>query len=302
MSNEQGCLFFNFGGGCVVRLLVALHSLRRLYSGPVTVFLQTDDQWNQQAEPEIRRYADVRWIDFSQKARRNIKCAIKPFLFRHSPYQHSLMFDGDLLFQQSPQPLLDLLINGRSDGLLLTRFSTWNTDGGKMQKRVRNFYPWLRPHEQALLDAQVPGWPKIPAINLGVCGWSRGQNQVLDTWEWLMEKKSGMHLADEVSANCVCAIHKVLLAESRWNESCLYRTDDPSKAAILHFHGSKHCGYRPSSWRWVKYLAEMLEAGSTVDRWFGWDDRSLQGFLRENPRWREAILKHDRIEGPGWIG
>jgi hypothetical protein len=305
---HRGYCFFNFGGGCALRLLAAVTSLR-LYDRltPIHFFLQEKDEWNLKLEPSLLALAQpcsVQHLDFSGEAKKNLKCAIKPMLFRNSPFEQTLLFDGDLLFQDSPLPLFGLMEALGAD-LLVTRFSTWNTDGGKMQKRVRNFYPWLRPREQQLLDARLPGHDKIPAINIGVLGLAVSDcTCVLDDWEWLMKKKSGMHLADEVAANCIMAIHRerVVAAPSQWNESCLFKTDDPEKAKILHYHGNKHCGYRDSSWRWIRHVAKMLDDRPGLESVLSWPDRAFQAFVQDNPNWRRVIAKYMRILKPGWEG
>lgn len=308
---SQGAAFFNFGGKCVLRLLVALDSLRNHYEGPVTIFLKNGCKHSKEAEPDLAKYGDIVWDDFESKAKRNVKCAVKPHLFRQSPYDKTIMFDGDMLFRSQIDTLFQVFGIIRDPetealhsgpGMLLTRFSTWHTDGGKMQKRVRGFYDWLTPTQQRLLNCRaasgeaMPQEMKIPAINLGLVGWDSRYTDMMNDWEWLLDKRAGKHLADEVSANCMIAMYpgQIAVAKSEWNESCVYKTDDPTKAKILHFHGNKHASpLRPSSRFWLCYLANMLEDGIIDEKYLDWGDASLSDNLKANPN-----LLQDALEWP----
>jgi len=302
---STGCTFFNFGGGCMVRLLVALDSLRQFYAGPVTVFL-AKDEWCAKARKDIEKYASVYEFDFHETVeahiqakadhvvKRNLKSVIKPQLFRLSPYDHTLMFDGDLLFQASPEPLLAHLVDGK--GFLVTQFSSWHTDGSKMSKRVQRAWPHLTKADKRVLQG------KLPAVNIGVMGWSKGYEQTIDDWENMTIKLAGQHIADEIACQVTYHRHKHIVVGPEWNDSCFYTASKLDATKILHFHGGKHCGYRPSSWRWLQHLAKMLREGrsSGIRDFLTWSDKSLLAFIKDNPTWEEIIHAVGHVKSPGW--
>lgn len=292
---SSGILFFNFGQSCVLRLIVAVRSLRDHYKGPCTVLLANDDPGSDVASQELSDLVDVRYFDLQRLSKRNLKCVIKPSLFKQSPYDRSLMFDGDMLFQADPTKVLQAL-DAPDAGLLLSRFSTWNTDGRKMQKRVSQFYEWLPPATERRLRG------KTPAINLGLVGWDSSYSDVLEEWEWLTMKRAGKHLADEVAANCMLAHSSdVQTVGPEWNESCIFGTmEEAADAKILHFHGNKHCGYRPSSFRWLTYLARAVDSGliRNFELIKDWPDKSFKAFLSDNPDWVERLLKYGKVDQP----
>lgn len=292
---SEGITFFNFGGGCMVRLLVALDSLRQHYSGPVTLQLAKGDQNNEQAAPDLSQYADIQWFDMKRLAKRNLKSVLKPTLFKISPYDSTLMLDGDLLIQRDPGEILSAV---QGHGLLVTQFSSWKCNGGRMRKRVGRCAEWLWPSDMKYLSG------KWPAINIGVMGWDKGFPDAMADWEWMTMKLAGQHIADEVAAQVIFHRHNHIVADETWNSSCLYGLQPPEKAAILHFHGGKHVGYRPSSWRWMAALADLIESKKIrlMDRYLTWGDKSLLAFLKDNPDWIRTIRVHGRIEKAGWTG
>ncbi len=278
----SGLVFFNFGGGCVVRLLVALHSLRKYYSGNVHVFIAEDD------------YADVYEKDVAAVATttsrfnlhatveksvgnvtRNLKSVIKPELLRNSPYDHTLICDGDLLFQASPEPLLWRLENGV--GFIVTQFSTWKTNGNKMSKRVQRAWDFITPADKKILEG------RHPAINIGVVGWSKGNDAVINDWEHITDCLAGQHIADEIACQVVFHRHPHLVVGPEWNESCFYYAGAVKKAKILHFHGNKHCGDRESSRAWLQAFQDLRDSGKVISlsTYLTWNDKALLDYLRK---------------------
>lgn len=285
---DKGITFFNFGGGCIVRLFVALDSLRNHYGGPVTLQLAKNDRFNEEAVADLQQYADIQWFDLERLAGRNLKSVLKPSLFKASPYNATLMLDGDLLIQRDPQPLLEMISPQRP--LLVTAFSDWNCDGGRMRKRVKRCEEWLWPSD---MDRIMDPDHKHRAINLGVIGWDKSGTGVLADWEWMTMKLAGQHIADEVACQCVYHRHGHYVAPETWNSSCFYGLEDPAEAAILHFHGNKHTSpNRPSSRRWIRHLAVLNATGKVkgMGKYLKWPDKALTEQLRKDRKLLDKAL------------
>lgn len=258
----RGITFFNFGGSCVARLLVALHSLRKHYSGHVTVFLAQNDRFNIRAQADIAWFADIKWFDLESLAQRNMKCVIKPALFEMSPYDTTLMMDGDMLFQANPAELFEPL---EANGFLLTKFSTWNTDGSKMSARIEKFRDTFSPAEWGIISSRDPSRGKMPAVNIGVMGFSRNHPSCAGTlarWKELTLQVAGQHMADEHAAQVLYPMVPHVLVGAEWNQSCVYPSDkDYSKAKVIHFHGHKESEpTRGSSRRWLTAFEDLVAA------------------------------------------
>lgn len=259
---SAGLVFFNFGGACAARLFVALHSLRQYYDGPVTVFLAQQDAYCRIVEADVRHFADVCWFDIHTPARRHIKCVLKPTLFELSPYEHTLMVDADVLFQASPEPLFS---DVEKYGLVVTKFSTWHTDGHRMRHRIQRFKPHLTDDEWRIAASEDPKRGKIPAINIGVVGMSKSHASFASTrqrWEQLTMAAANTHMADEHALQVLFPLVSSVAVESMWNESCVFPARDFDDAKIIHYHGHKESEpTRPSSRRWLRAFERMARSG-----------------------------------------
>lgn len=258
-----GICFFNFGGSCVTRLLVALHTLRQHYKGEITVFLAKEDRFCDAIVEDIHEFdAGVLRFDLESIARRNLKCCIKPQLFKESPYDHTLMCDGDLVFRADPSELFAPL---EDKGLLVTKFSTWHTDGSRMRRRIARFQEHVAADTWRIAASEDPTYGKIAAINIGVLGWSKDKIQsipVMTRWTDLTLKTAGSHMADEHAMQVIYPRYAHHLAGPEWNESCQHPANhDFSQAKILHFHGNKESEPdRISSRYWLQAFEELARS------------------------------------------
>lgn len=175
----------------------------------------------------------------------------------------------------------------------MTQFSTWKTDGSRMRKRVQRAKDFLTPADMKVLNG------KHPAINIGVMGWSKPHIDVITDWENMTVNLAGQHIADEVACQVIYHRHPHVVVGPEWNESCNYNAGKVETAKILHFHGNKHCGYRISSFRWLKHFAQMLEKGvlDNPDLYLTWRDKALTGLIHKHKNWRHEILTTGRIKG-----
>lgn len=282
---SQGITFFNFGGSCVARLLVALHSLRKHYSGPIVVFLALGDRFNEACAEDIRQFADIRWFDLEAIAKKNMKCVIKPTLFEMSPYDTTLMMDGDMLFQGDPSVLFGIT---EQQGFLLTKFSTWNTDGAKMAARIEKFKGHFNAEDWLKISSGDPLVGKVPAVNIGVMGFSKGHPSYAGTlarWKELTLAVAGQHMADEHAAQVLVPLVPCSVVGAEWNQSCVYPSDkDYSKAKVIHYHGCKESEpKRASSRLWLQAFEDLARSRKCPGLmeyacWQG--DSLLSNFLR----------------------
>lgn len=278
----NGITFFNFGGSCVVRLFVALYTLRRHYMGPITVFLAKGDRFNERITSDLAELdVDYTWFDMEAIARRNMKCVLKPKLFQMSPYDTTLMMDGDMLFQGNPAELFPVL---EEKGFLVTKFSTWNTDGNKMLARIEKFRSHLTAEQWAhLTDGKV----KVPAVNIGVMGWVRGTDAVMQRWETLTMAVAGLHMADEHAAQVTYPFMPSAVVGPQWNESCVFPSNkDLSQAKVLHYHGGKHSDPKRASSRiWLRGLQDLMRSRRVTGlaEYLHWGDDAVLSNLTKVP-------------------
>ena len=173
-QKDRGCVFFNFGTTYIIRLFVALYSLRDVYDGPVTLMLNKSPEHEKLSKEMAQFNVDIQWFDVPSINR----FVLKPNLFRISPYKTTLMFDADLLFIRSFDELWQPL---EEKGVLITKSfpnpygiagTPENRGWGDRVKRLENTRPLLTDKEfrisrkRLLID-------KID-VNIEVMGYYRG--------------------------------------------------------------------------------------------------------------------------------
>lgn len=274
--NKNGIVFYNFGAKCVARLLVALYSLRRIYSGPVTLMLATNDDHNQRLSKQLEFLnIDIKWFNLDAKGtKRNVKSILKPYLFTLSPYENTLLIDADVVFLK---PFDELFKSIEEKGFLVTQFSNWVSSGRTMIKRLEILRGIFDDKQmQAALNDH-------PAVNIGVLGYNKPRgNKLLRKWAQVTEKLTGKFIADEIAMQGVYFWYDHFVAEEKYNYSCHYGKDF-NKANIVHYHGGKNSNpNRFSSRLWWGMVKELKDIkGSVIDYWLLQDPGAAQ-VLKEN--------------------
>jgi hypothetical protein len=234
---DSGVLLFNHATKHCARLVVALLSLRRHYTGPATI-LDTghSDGIIEKIAADKRLAVEVERIPF--KALRRHSCYVaKSGLWRHSPYEVTLFLDADTLVVKPIDGLLGIVADQKNPGWVVTRFSDWVTTGEIVSSRIKQ---WVNVECEGInvrrlirLSLESP----LPAVNTGIVGW-RADCEALERWERLTQAGWKCSFCDELAAQILLRQERHTLVASKFNSSPLYcRGDD---AVIHHAHGSKH--------------------------------------------------------------
>jgi hypothetical protein len=234
---SSGCLFYNHGTRCLVRLLVSLHSLRRHYQGPVAIACEgTPPEWF--SKPAAKMKAEI----ISAPVSNEYGLVKKSRVWRVSPFDTTLFLDADTLIRS---PVDFLLTKIQEHGLLATQFNDWHTYRGRMRRRIDQW--------QRVAGGLLPAvYDYRHAINTGIFGWKRG-NPAMPDYEAMTAKGLapgiGRKTLDEIALQLILPRHKHFLAGSEWNCGCVH--SDGRKAKIVHYHGHKHCRdeYNSDLWK-----------------------------------------------------
>lgn len=242
-----GLIYFTHGASHLARLLVSLHSLRKHYSGPVTI-LDTGESGGiiEKIAADERLRVEVQRIEFVQRRRNSAYC-MKSSLWRHSPYSATVFLDADTVVVRSIQPLLDIVADTKNSGFVVTRFGDWVTTGPIIQKRIERWRGIKVRSEPEKFEKSIDVEKLIklslesghPAINTGVIGWRDDTRKILGQWERLTHAGYRTPFTDELGAQLIIRQERHTLIDDRWNFSPLYG-QQKEKAAIYHCHGSKH--------------------------------------------------------------
>jgi hypothetical protein len=289
---KTGCMFFNFGDKCVARLLTAIYTLRRVYSGPITVALAKNDSANEKLVSDLKPFnVDIMWFDFELKVKRNLKSILKPSLFAQSPYETTLLFDGDLIFTK---PIDDLFTWTEKEGFLVTHFSEWYSHGPSMSKRIRRLDKVFNEKQiKAALD-------KHPAVNIGVLGYNKLKGgKLLRKWNQVTKEVAGIFIADEIAMQGVYFWYDHYMANGFYNYSCHFGKDF-DKAYIIHYHGNKHTNpQRYSSRLWWGAMQNIKKdyPSVNIDTWVKLDPQASE-VLKKTPH---EFLNNCKIDWDNYL-
>lgn len=282
MPADGGYLFFNHSTGCLARLVVAIHSLRKLE--PLAEICVLDTGTPEAAmilaaiDNDPRLILHLKRFEMKQ-LRRNSAYVAKAGLWRHSPFRNSLLVDADVLFLKSPEPLLEMVCDTSKPGFVLTKFSDWTCSGRTISSRLekwRNVKCDCVTDIGAIIDKARR--LSLPAVNTGLVGMRRDKetSPVLEIWERLTLAGCRNPWTDELAAQIIATNAPVQLADEIYNSSVLY-AKDRENAVCLHLHGKKHT--RPEAGgRWIAAYRECCEQNMAgIREWGPATDSRLAG-------------------------
>lgn len=272
MTLDRGCVFFNFGTSYVLRLLVAIHSLRKYYDGPITVFA-VYDLLSETLKTELDKLeVQVTWLSALTKS------SDRHWLFLHSPYKSTLSFDSDLIFLGR----IDSLWHGLEEkGVLATRFypAPYGIDGTPENPAGRMcMLPGIRELVDAdTYEAAVRRMTVDEAdVNIGVLGISspRGDN-FLEDLAALIERgrDKSIILLDELIVLALLGRHDHHLADEIWNCPAdeFFRRTNLRDAVIIHYfaEGANYrgipIGRNRNTWAGMKWFDAYHRATKDLD-------------------------------------
>lgn len=293
---SRGVVFFNFGNKCLARLFVAVHTLRRVYSGPVTIMLAEKDEYNEEVAPifEKEYNCNIQWFDLEKTVKRNLKSVLKPMFFENSPYETTIMFDGDLVFAQPFEEMWDW---AEDKGWVVTHFMGWMSNGKSMSKRIENVLGDIFNEKQ--MNAALSGHP---AVNVGVLACNRDKGRkLLRKWKQITTQAAGKFIADEIAMQGVYIWYDHFVADEKFNYSCHYGKL-LNEAKIIHYHGNKHTGlHRESSRLWWAWVQNILTSKSyDLEKWLQ-ADPDANRVLTENPDRNFLQTCYDEFIKSGYI-
>ena len=274
-QSTRGCIYFNFGTDYALQLLVSVHSLRKHYGGPITVFLLADRHSSALKNDIESLGASVILVaDLSKSHDRHR-------IFHESPYETTLSMDADTIFLGPIDSLWEPL---EREGLLVTRFSAppYGIDGkldahGEFSRisLLENIRELLGPARfelavRRMIDDRID-------MNIGVLGISRDRGAgFLSEWAELMEKGHArkIDLLDEMLVVGLIAGYPHHLADEIWNcpANEMFRRTNLADAIVIHYFadgyplwGDQRMGRNAATWAGRKWYAAYREAATALN-------------------------------------
>lgn len=228
---DRGIIYLCMGWRHNVVAAISLFTLRKHWSGPVSIF------HDEQAAPIVKQIAeasgDTTPVLFDPvRQRRNSHYAAKPSLPKLSPYRYTMQVDTDTTWAGSPNLLFDMLTPTLC---VVTQFGGWVTTGPKMRGRIEG---WRKADPERVERLLAKSWP---ALNTGTVAY--GDQSVIAKEVWLKEtlKQPDIFMADEIAKNLLVpdyADRPDLLRVTDDQFNCCPRFGQrKADAAVWHYHG-----------------------------------------------------------------
>ena len=277
----RGIIMYHTGRKLAVRLAVALHTLRKYYSGPVTLLSEGKQSWAI-CEPLAEKYfIDLENVEFPTHKTRGTVFVNATLVGNYTPYDVTVWLDVDTLTQGdfwNP-----MWWAAEESDFAVCQISNWLT-GGKISKRIRAweaFYPeWI--------EGAINGG-KSPAINCGLFSFAR-KAKLMRKWYKIVKpvlsdnRGVSMRYPDESCCQLILHRYKHKIMDQRHNYSCKYGIGDAEDATMVHYHGSKHCRikldprgcplYEHNSMLWYNAFDEIRD--TIPSEWIQWDHQLKQ--------------------------
>lgn len=229
---DRGIVYLDMGLRHQVVAAVSIFTLRRYWSGPITIF------HDEVAAPIVQRIAadgkaEARLFD-PVRYRRNSHYAAKPALPAMSPYQNTIQIDTDTIWRGPPDDLFAMLTPTLT---IVTQFGCWVTTGPKMRGRIE---VWRKADPERVERSLAKPWP---ALNTGTIAYGNEAVVAREAWARQIAKLPDVFMSDEIGFICLVPDYAdrpdlLLITDDRFNASPRFgkHKDD---ATVLHFHG---CG------------------------------------------------------------
>ncbi len=274
-----GCLYLLTSIDHAARLVVSLFSLRRRYSGPVTIFAtrsEADDVLDFLVKDErLAPLAVERLTEFSIEpeahfSRSNTNYITKVLAIEQSPFDATLFLDADTLVVGDIQPLIDSAVR---DPITVTQFSDWKTTDIRYRKHLETWKCLVEsaPTEFALeRRLQYMMTTSLPVINTGVVA-LRTDSELIGPWKSLASLGRSCHIPDEMALQLLLPDYEHCRLGTEFNCSPCYASESvlsTHEVRIWHFVNATHLRDADSRGIWLPAYDECFEKNiANISQW-----------------------------------
>ena len=287
---SRGVLYYNIGRKCLSRLGVSIFSLRKHYSGPVTVIWSGKESGNE-CKKLLNSPLDINLVEMKSDVSEGFHKAFmdKTLVHTVTPYDTSIFLDTDTLVVGKIDELFDY---AEEYEFICTQFSDWVTTGRAMAGRIQQFNG-LDP--LAVKEALKPG----PGLNVGVYSFIK-ESKFMADWNKLTMPGRNFNLPEESA--CMVYRHRYphKVVDQKFNCSCRYSNTHNPDIRIIHYHGDKHCRntnnkFIYSADLWMNHYEEIMSNKIPGLVQLVQDNSNYDKFLK---RLKKPIIEVPKIEIP----
>ena len=276
----RGIILYHTGRKLAVRLAVCLHTLRKYYSGPVTL-LNEGDESRAITEPLCDKHdISLKEVSFEDSGQRGAVFINATLCHLHTPYDTTLWLDVDTLTRGDFwSPMFEAA--ERSD-FAICQISNW-TVGGKIAKRLE---PWRKLYGDWVDSAKGDG----AAINCGLFAFNKRSKLMRDWYKLASPALSDPEICkrypDETCCQLILHRYNHEIMSHNYNYHCRADRGYIGDAKMIHYCGSKHCRikengeYQHYSDIWYKAFDEIRD--SIPKKWISWDRQLKQNLEKHD--------------------
>jgi hypothetical protein len=243
---SKGVIYYNRGEANLVRLVVSMMTLRRHYSGDVTVFL---DEKHPDGLPEQIKDTFGANVIYRPDIKLNVGTFVRKVeVSKDAPYGMSVFIDSDTVVVGSFDELFDMT---SGCDLVVTPYAGYKSSCKLNRRRMEGFRGKC---PQYLRAARQYGY----MINMGVYAWMKGSaifEEWMDLTRWGDKKK--LWIFDEIACQILLPRYKIRMAPSKFNVIA-DKMDKSEDDRIIHYCGRQHLGDYPLCEIWRKAFTEAL--------------------------------------------
>lgn len=233
---SEGVVFYNHGEACLLRLMIAVRSLRHHYAGNLTVFLNTADTHDAYVRSDLTRAgADVRYFDAPQCHRRRDKATYKMRAAKVTPYDTTLFFDSDVLFQGTPEAVFDIC---KDTGLGVTQCGE-----GRMQ--ISDVAEQRDPEKKVPAEIRAGTNSGIPRINHGLFLIAK-EHPFFAAWPKFYDEFAWFDGDEESITQYHLPLYPHTFVDRAYNRAAhLSRPREIQSAVVVHYLRNRHATLSP---------------------------------------------------------
>ncbi len=266
---KHGVLYVLTGTKLAARLVVALATLRKHFSGPVAIV-----SGDAEAAEICERIAKDQRLDAMhipitppQEITKHRGFVLKTLVHQFTPFETTLFIDCDTIVRGS---LAELFSLPTPQHILVTQFCNWSTYRGPIRRRIK---AWRDICPELIKPALRFG----AAINTGVFSFT-SQSQIFTKWFEIASLGQHHFIPDEVALQLLIPSFPHVLADQRFNCSPKYGTPLDPETRIVHFHGRKHVGQYGDLW--IAAYNDAIEHNlANIQSWTPGTDVRLRAYL-----------------------
>jgi hypothetical protein len=275
---NKGIIYYNTNTKCIIRLLVSIHSLRKVYDGPISIISQGEESDLYCAKIAEQYDAELVSVDYGIEDGRNKAYIEACKCHQVTPYDVSIWLDADtLVLKPFAEDLWEMV---EEHDFVATKFANWSTKGGIVKSRINSWSEIYPEYIEGALEYN-------DAINCGVFAFNKNCDVMRD-WFNLAVKGRENFIADESCLQVVLHRYKHVLADQTYNHSCRYGKENLEDVKIIHYHGRNHCVYNKrkkfkyKGQLWIDMFEQVYQQNIlNVQDWGHLNDSQLKRYLRK---------------------